>query len=430
MRTGLRIIAMGLVSYGLSGAAHARGSEGSVFVLGDSIPNVLRTAQPQVAVQVGDGAAAIRALYEEQARFFYVEKFGSGEAVDLLSVIGAARPGAGVTFIVNTCGWRVKPDYDTLAPLVPSGSRLAVSHDGPDCDSAAYAEILPEIVSAPDEALAQILQSAGYQLAGGASAPRPRGAVTASLDTSIIVSGIDLSTGSLQVLQPQSGGTIQGAADPVPALAVAAQPQVINASAQMSAPTLPRRAGMPEPSVILGELATLLAADLRGSYGMPFPQRERIRQLDPLRFQTMLEAGAFDPDEGQEPAAIQSELLRMACYSGAVDGRWGAGSAAALTRYQDSAGAGITGSAPDRAMFRAMVLKLPDVCPAVPVAAVAPVAPTLVRTPRGGGTQRPTNTVSQNRPRPVADPAPAPAQPARPTTPQLNINPLGSGLYR
>ncbi len=59
----------------------------------------------------------------------------------------------------------------------------------------------------------------------------------------------------------------------------------------------------------------------------------KMRNDDPAQFEQLLTSGVFDPTPGNEARAIQTELARMQCYTGGIDGKWGRGSIAAVDRY-------------------------------------------------------------------------------------------------
>lgn len=189
-------------------------------------------------------------------------------------------------------------------------------------------------------------------------------------------------------------------------------------------PQAPRRAGLPEPSIIVGDLAVLMTAAERGPLGTPRPAREAIRQRDPAMFERLLSQGAFDPQGDQLAAALQTELAQMGCYAGGIDGNWGAGSVAALARYFQALGAAQAATSPDMGLFRAIARNEALHC--APVAAAAPAA-TGSTTRRSGGGATPR----------AAGSAPSPAQSQPPAagaggagSRQINPGLIGSGMFR
>ncbi|MDO5622827.1 MAG: hypothetical protein Q4G24_15365 [Paracoccus sp. (in: a-proteobacteria)] len=193
------------------------------------------------------------------------------------------------------------------------------------------------------------------------------------------------------------------------------------------------RADLPRPSVILGDLAVLMTMAERGPLGVPFPQREAIRARDAGMFDRLLMQGAFDPDPPRVGAAIQTELARMNCYSGGIDGDWGRGSVTALTRYVDAGGAAQAGSAPDLALFRAVARGSDVTCPEQRV--VAPVAPAVSRS--GGTTSRnpaasTRQTEAARRTAPAAASTTAPEQaPAQQGSSRgIGRGLMGAGVFR
>lgn len=181
--------------------------------------------------------------------------------------------------------------------------------------------------------------------------------------------------------------------------------------------------GFPVPSVVVGDLAVLLTAGPRGPFGLSHDAREAIRARDAEMFFRILAQGGFDPEDGQVVAAIQSELARMACYGGAIDGDWGAGSVAALGRYVQAGGPAQAGAQADVALFRAMVDASGLVC-AAPVA--APVAAAPVTPARPAAAQPQPAAPRAAAPAPAAAPVPAAPSAPRQITPGL----LGSGVFR
>lgn len=197
----------------------------------------------------------------------------------------------------------------------------------------------------------------------------------------------------------------------------------------------PLRAGLPRPSIIIGDRAVLAAFDPRGPLGFAFESRQAIRQRDAALFERLLGNGAFDPDAARLAEAIQTELRRMACYGGSIDGAWGAGSAGAVRRWSQTtqAQAG-DGDSPDMGLYRA-ILRRDDVeCQAPAVA--APAQPATV--PRAAAAR--AAPARDNRSAPAAaraaparsqtrKPPPAASAPA-PSSRQINPSLMGSGLFR
>ncbi|PTW46571.1 hypothetical protein [Rhodovulum kholense] len=150
---------------------------------------------------------------------------------------------------------------------------------------------------------------------------------------------------------------------------------------------LPRAEGLPEPSVIVGLLNP-------GTEDLPvwsdLATRTRLRQDDPEGFARLVAAGALDPPEDALPRAIQTELARMNCYRGGIDGLWGEGSRAAVARYFAERGLGPAPDAPSPGLFRRIVAAEDVACP-------APPAPTTARA------QAPRR---QTAPEPSGGPAP------------------------
>lgn len=178
---------------------------------------------------------------------------------------------------------------------------------------------------------------------------------------------------------------------------------------------LPRAAGLPEPSIIVGLVAPaqdsfapagdLGDLDLNAIAFDDLAARRGLQARDPALFASLVAGGALDPPDAQLPRALQEELARMGCYTAAIDGVWGNGSRAAVTRYFDErADAEPVTLNPEAPLFRQIVLRDDITCPAPAAAALrapAPAASATRATPRA---QQPAPRATQ------AAPAPQPAQ--------------------
>ncbi|CAM3061975.1 hypothetical protein SAMN04488021_11328 [Paracoccus aminovorans] len=210
----------------------------------------------------------------------------------------------------------------------------------------------------------------------------------------------------------------------------AAEPPAAVPILPLSEPEPPARAGLPRPSIVIGDLAVLAGFDPRGPLGLPFAVREAIRQRDAALFERLLGRGAFDPDRGRLAEAIQTELRRLDCYGGGIDGAWGGGSVRAVQRWSQAAKTEV-GDDPEVPLFRAIARSADLRCAAAVAVPVAPAA-----TPRSGTARAAPARESRSAPaagRTVQQPAP-PRQPAvreQPSTGrQINPSLMGSGLFR
>lgn len=190
---------------------------------------------------------------------------------------------------------------------------------------------------------------------------------------------------------------------------------------------VPGAGGLPRPSVILGEVATLAALDVPAP-AVPeqlldytdIAARAAVKSADRAEYDRLILAGSYDPPADQLPLAVQTELQRMGCYRGGLDGDWGNGSRRALQLYFDTLKVATTTQEPTVEVFRQLLSKDEVACPA-PVA--APAA-TTTRTNRNTAT---TQAAPTTRRQPAAQPAaPAPA----PTTRRINGGGLGTGVIR
>lgn len=201
----------------------------------------------------------------------------------------------------------------------------------------------------------------------------------------------------------------------------------------------PRLAGLPEPSIIVGEQAAPALASLpRGPLGVAYAERARLRADNPETYREMVASGAFDPDAGSLAQAIQAELQRMSCYGSQVDGVWGRGSVTAVERYFQAANVRAPGNGPEIDLYRA-ILSGPDLtCPAPTPVATPQTTPR--NTSRTSGTRRNTPAVQpsgaagrpavQGRPRNSNPPANPPATTTPATPPRIAPGFGGTGLFR
>lgn len=220
------------------------------------------------------------------------------------------------------------------------------------------------------------------------------------------------------------------------------------------------QAGGMRPSVIVGDLATLLAPAQSGPYGIPRQNRDLIRLADPGLFADLLGRGRFDPPEQRLAAALQAELAEMGCYDSGIDGNWGGGSQAALGRYRAASGAAGDaaggGDQPSIGLFRviagAPLIRCPD-APRPTVVRATPAASepaaTQRREPRSpaatAGARRqpaagnraaavsraPDGGQSRGAARaPAAAGAPQTPAAGRARQPRIDPNLVGSGVFR
>lgn len=175
---------------------------------------------------------------------------------------------------------------------------------------------------------------------------------------------------------------------------------------------VPRAAGLPEPSIIVGIIegvtnASFDRADDPGAVDANeiafdnLEARRGLRAQDPDLFANLVNAGAFDPPGDQIARALQTELARMGCYTAGIDGIWGNGSRGSVNRYFDEReDATPVTLEPEPELFRQIILQDDIVC-AAPAVAARPAAPSAgASAPRAAPAPRAT-------PAPRAAPAPA-----------------------
>lgn len=197
--------------------------------------------------------------------------------------------------------------------------------------------------------------------------------------------------------------------------------------------TAARRAGLPRPSIIVGDMAILAAIGPRGPLGLPFQLREAIRQRDAALFERLLGRGVFDPDPARMAEAIQTELQRTECYGGAIDGDWGAGSTRAADRWKEAAGSAVETASAQPELFRAIAQGGAMRCAPVAAPAVAanPGRGTTAAATRAATTTTRNQGNSQSRNSSSASRRTT-SQPAAGNNTQRGFNPslLGSGVWR
>jgi hypothetical protein len=238
--------------------------------------------------------------------------------------------------------------------------------------------------------------------------PAPGGVTARVEETVVVISPVQPVAIEAAVLSP-----ITAAISPILAgTEVQGEELVVLAAAPVTAaPTpgralpVPRAGGLPQPSVILGETATL------ASLATPTPDqlldytdiaaRQALKASDAAEYERLILTGAYDPPPEQLAAAVQTELARMNCYTTTIDGDWGNGSRRALQRYFDVLEIAAPSQDPTIDIFR-QLLKQDDVeCPEVAAPAPQPAA------------AAPRTTQRQAAPAPAqAAPAPQPAAPA------------------
>src|SRR5690606_14482181 len=274
---------------------------------------------------------------------------------------------------------------------------IAVWDKAGNCDAEALAQSFAAAAAEEGASRREVLRKGGYRLseATAVAATAPAGG--------LVISALPAESMRATGASP----VILASADPNPVIATDTADD--SAAFAPEAAATARRPGGPEPSIIVGDLAVLVAADSRGPLGMPYQAREEIRRRDPAMFNRLLGRGAFDPEGEQVAAAIQTELARMNCYNGGIDGPWGSGSASALRRYFEEAGAAQASTTPEIGLYRGMINREAVECPDIqPVAQATPSR-------SSGGNTRSQPAPSAARVQAAAPEASASAQPTAPT---------------
>lgn len=202
-------------------------------------------------------------------------------------------------------------------------------------------------------------------------------------------------------------------------------------SSQVAA--LPRAAGLPEPSIIVGVIqtsaSTFAPAQEPGEVSSSeiaydnLPAREALRAQNPTLFASLVEAGAFDPPKDLVASALQQELARMNCYTRGIDGVWGTGSRDAVELYfAEREGVEPVTVDPQPVLFRQIIVADDVQCPAQAVRASS-----TGKANRGNNTQQTTSSQT-TKADPVATTTPAQAQPSSKRT--ISTTRTGIGVLK
>ena len=183
---------------------------------------------------------------------------------------------------------------------------------------------------------------------------------------------------------------------------------------------LPRAAGLPEPSIIVGIIEDLTLASFSPAEPLGevtsneisyenLEARRALRAQDAALFGTLVASGAFDPPAPLLATALQTELARMGCYSAGIDGQWGPGSRRSVGRYFDEIdGVEAVSLDPTVDLFRQIVMQDDIVCPKPVAAAAQP------RAASSGSSRTTSRTAAKPRATTTRRAAPQPAAKAAP----------------
>lgn len=414
------IAAVGLVMSGATTPAIAAGGA-PLLVLGEALPAPLQPVNLQTKLVTAGNLAA--ELGADGVKMIYLDANAESfvpQILDHLPTDSAAL------IVVGQCGItkRAEAAWTKEAERVPD-ARLILPADGP-CDRAALTQAFAKSLNAAN--IEPALIRTGFR----SVMPKP----VAPKSPTLVITALPVAaaSGNQIVLTPAPVST-----QVIPATDVA--PPVATKSTAPSSQPAPeaidggpdgQRTGGPEPSIVIGDMAVLVATGEPGPLGIPFQTREAIRARDPAMFERLLTRGAFDPAEAQAVAAIQTELKRMGCYPGTVDGSWGKGSNDALQRYASAAKTEVRSTEPGVILFRAVARGADVKCAAPTPVAVRP-NPTNTAGSRGGSQPRGGQST---RPRPTAPArATAPRNPPAQTAPagnrpQISPGVLGAGVFR
>ncbi|TRW99577.1 hypothetical protein FNJ84_02560 [Paracoccus sp. M683] len=369
----------------------------------------------------------------------------SSGPVDLAELAGRYPAKAQAMLLAESCPVTPSPADDAaqngesaLLPVdAPGGGMIARSPGGVDDCTAAprLTTVLLSALEQPGSEISDSLAGAGLPVVTGAgwagfqaqaATINPSSGGTLILDQPLRpINPTTVVVASARPGPTSAAGRVVGAGG-VQILPVAANVEPLGGDRQAR----PTQAGLPEPSIIVGERVTEDAPaagddSLQGTaVGTDFEERRRIREQDPQLFASLLESGAFDPPADQMAGAIQTELQRMNCYKSQVDGLWGNGSRQAVDRYFQQAGGSASSREADITLFRQIALRDDVRCPD-PV--VQPAARNPVVAPQR---ERPRPSTPRQPQQPARPAPPAPPPPAAASGGGLDPSALGAGIFR
>ena len=280
--------------------------------------------------------------------------------------------------ILNTCGTNMGVAAHDLD--APGNWLVAYPLAGGRCQPQDFAQQVIAATQGPAAEWPVALRQAGIGVAQSEAAPAntPASAPVTGIgglravenDSIVIITTLRPTNALSPRLQARPAAAPREMPRPEPAVAA-----LVDGTGQVEGmdnrAVLPQAAGLPAPSIIVGEQAIPRPQVQRGPMGVDFAERARLRAEDARMFERMVAEGAYDPEPAQLAAALQTELARMQCYAAGIDGVWGGDSNAAVQRYFAKAGGTAAASGADIALYRQLILN-PDVtCDPVPVAAPA-----------------------------------------------------------
>ncbi|SIS57302.1 hypothetical protein [Paracoccus saliphilus] len=349
-----------------AGGQVAAQPDAKVLVLGSSLPETLAPIADNAVLVPADGV--VDEVAKTRAELIYVGSplAGDVDGTSALPMLLAELPAdRATTVVVNSCGWEGQAlDHAELTAALADRTEvtLAIPREANGCDAEGLASAFVTAAGLENAERRAALQDGGYLL----EEAKPE---AASPMGGLVISALPAEAMAVS----DAPKVILASSDPTASRDTVVSAPDTNVSASPADPIATRRPGGPEPSIIVGDLAVLVAADARGPLGLPHQAREAIRQRDPAMFNRLLSRGAFDPEEAQMVAGIQTELARMNCYKGGIDGDWGSGSASALRRYFEALGSAQAAAEPEIGLYRTIIRNEAVQCPDVqPVARAAP----------------------------------------------------------
>lgn len=418
--------------------ALSRGGGRDVLMMRDVAPGAVLAAVANWPSDTGAIVYVSGALDADSLRL----KGGSLPLSDLLAGF-AARGVADLALLVENCAGRDGAPQEFSLPVAPAGMRLLVAATaGPEGECPqGPARLTDRLTGASGDMSLQAALS-DLVLRDAVTAPIPVAEVAAASASPVVSVAAALSpvvsrdvVSIAPVVSPVGGGTTVSPVSPVQAVS---RPQgggndavLIFAAPAAAAQraVLPRAAGLPEPSIIVGLVEGATPASFErateaeevGTNEIGYDNlaaRRGLQAQDPALYASLVEAGAFDPPAALIPRALQEELARMGCYTAGIDGVWGNGSRNAVQRYfAERAGVDPVTLEPEARLFRQILLEDTVTCR-------APQVTTTTRAPAPASTPRAAPQTQTTRPRATTTQA---APPRQQPTPQTGTRRIQSG---
>ena len=345
--------------------------------------------------------AAIDALQDRPRAVFYYSGPQSDDQIQLkdgqigmADLVGRIAQ-SGVTeiaLLVEDCADPTSTSVRSAMPALPPDVDVYLAASaGPGVACASVPERMTEMLrEATGASLQEVLRGAWTETSLSAAIPLGQpGTNEPAVASAPVISVVSNDVVALSpVSAPVQAAPALAPVSPTPA---AARPQssgtvvIFEPPPQSQLAAIPVRAGLPEPSIIVGLIAPTDASfdtvtdpgevtSSEISYDN-LEARRRLRSTSPDLFETLVASGAFDPPGALLATALQTELSRMGCYTVAIDGIWGGGSRRSVERYfGEIPNVSAVSLEPDIPLFR-QIIRQDDIVCRVPQAAPVARAP-------------------------------------------------------